>query len=74
MKVRLFVERTFNRNIKRLMKDEIEKYHMKSKQDCYKVGQQMGSMMREIIDELSKEENYDESMKNRFIEGLRSSV
>ncbi len=34
----------------------------------------MGSMMREIIDELSKEENYDESMRDRFIEGLRSSV
>ena len=71
---RIFKERTFNRNIKDDIKDEILKFHIKSENDCYKVGNQLGDMMRAVIDEISEEESFSEKMLHRFIVGLRASV
>lgn len=72
--ITVFKERTFNRNIKEDIKKEVEKFNIKNKQDCFKTGQQLGSMMRDVITELSVEYNYSEDMIDRFIQGLRSSV
>ena len=71
---RIFKEKTFNRNIKDDIKEEILKFHIKSENDCYKVGNQLGGMMRTIIDEISEEEGFSEKMLHRLIVGLRASV